>query len=339
MNHSRALSYDDVTLIPQYSEIESREHPDTTVTLGGLKLSAPIISSNMDTVTEDEMAIAMWKTGGVGALHRFMSIDDNLAMYSKVKTSSADCFVSVGVNDWDDRMTSLYNVGARYVIIDVAHGHTKMMRDAIMGLRKKFGYDIYIMAGNVATGEAAVDLARWGANAVKVGVGGGGVCKTRVVTGHGVPMFTSVMECADALEKSEFVVDLIADGSIKASGDIAKAIVAGADAVMIGGLLGRCSEAPGERLAGGTKIVRGMASHAAQVDRGATTLPAEEGVEATVKITGPVSKTMDALVRGLKSGMSYSGAYNLTRLRVSGKWREQTQIGHFEGTPHILVNK
>lgn len=337
-----ALSYDDVTLVPQYSEVESREHPSCEMTLGGFKLSVPVVSANMDTVTEEAMAIAMWRNGGVGALHRFMSVDDNVAMYSKVVTSSADCFVSVGTNDWDDRMTSLYNVGARHVIIDVAHGHTKMMREAIEGLRKKFGYDIYIVAGNVATGEAAVDLAKWGANAVKIGVGGGSVCKTRVVTGHGIPMFTSVLECSEALDASNYTADIIADGSIKSSGDIAKAIVAGADAVMIGSMLGRCEEAPGTRIGEGAKIVRGMASHEAQVDRGTLrvdAMPAAEGVSTVVLINGPVSVTLDTLARGLKSGMSYSGVFSLLDLKIRGKWRQQSPSGHFEGTPHILVTK
>lgn len=330
----KALSYNDVILIPQYSEVPSRESPSLNVELAGYRLETPIISSNMDTVTEDEMAIAMWKSGGIGALHRFMTIEENVKMYERIRSKGKDCFVSVGTNDYEERTRALFDVGARRVIIDVAHGHTSMMKAAIEGLRKALGSSIYIMAGNVATGQGASDLAKWGANGVKVGIGGGGACKTRLVTGHGMPMFSSILECSAAIDNGDYVADIIADGGIRTSGDIVKALAAGADVVMVGSLLASSNEAPGERdTALGLKTYRGMSSHAAQANR-AGPLPAEEGVSVQIPMTGPVSWTLNELTRGTKSGLSYSGAFNIKELRSKAVWREQTDAGFFEGTPH-----
>lgn len=173
MRTSEALGFDDITLIPAFSEIESRSDPSTTVSLGGVRLETPIISANMDTVTESSMATVMWVMGGRGAIHRFMTPDQNVTEYKKTRPENGfNCFVTVGVKDWFERACKLYSAGARCFVIDVAHGHSSLMKVAVMGMRRNFP-DIVLMAGNVATAEAVRDLASWGANIVKAGVGSG----------------------------------------------------------------------------------------------------------------------------------------------------------------------
>lgn len=344
------LGYDDVTLIPKYSEIMSRSDPDTSVSLHGLSLKTPIISANMDTITESKMAIAMFQAGGIGALHRFMSIDDNVENYKQVKAAGCECFVTVGVKDYVDRSAALYDAGARYFIIDIAHGHSLLMKNALVFMRQKYK-DMTIMAGNIATGQATRDLLEWGADIIKVGVSAGSICKTRVVTGHGVPMFSSILECAHELDgflgrdrgRGKY---LIADGGIKSSGDVMKAFVAGADAVMIGSLLSGTDETPGNvvyPMSGlPSKQYRGMASSEAQGDRGwgsngLTTAP--EGVSALVPCKGPVNNILKETTMGLKSGMSYCNSENLYQIPLKAEWRQQTLSGYYEGIPHILGKK
>lgn len=361
---NKALSWDDVCLIPQFSNIISRSDPDTSVVLTGkcnrspdvgVRLSTPIISANMDTITESKMAIAMWNAGGIGVLHRFMPLERQIQEYHEVRRAGAECFVSLGLSNVTTTIRQFYAVGAKKYVIDVAHGHCVRMKEVIQEVRAH-APDILIMAGNVATPEAVYDLAEWGADIIKVGIGGGSICKTRIVTGHGVPMFTSVMECSRAADLVN--VQIVADGGIKNSGDIVKAFVAGADAVMIGSLLSGTDETPGEfelsesmkNLAASVnplaipnsakvKVYRGMASAEAQGDRqwgsnGVKVAP--EGVSTYVQCKGPVEPIIQELTMGLKSGMSYCNARNLRQIWLNAKWREQSHSAYVEGTPHIL---
>ena len=339
------LSYDDVTLRPKYSDVRSRNDVDLSTQLGGFKLSIPMMTANMDTVTESEMAVAAWKAGGIGALHRFMPPEYNVIEYLKVRNGGADCFVSVGVNDWEQRFKLLFTAGARHLIIDIAHGHCVMMKETIEGIRKNWGNEVYIVAGNIATCEGALDLARWGANAIKVGIGAGSVCKTRVATGHGIPMFSSVLDCVKAIDASDYDVEIIADGGIKSSGDVVKALAAGADAVMAGSIFAGCPEAPGWSAGSEKKLYRGMASFGAQADKSHKNGEApkrlihSEGVEAMIEKMAPVSDVLDVYAAGIRSGFSYSGAHNIKDLWAKATWHEQSFSGHFEGTPHILAKK
>ena len=335
-----SLAFDDVFLVPQFSNCVTRSDLDTSIDLGRIKFRTPIISANMDTVTESEMSIAMWQSGAMGALHRFMSIDRNVAEYKRVRSVNCDTFVSIGVKDEDlERAHALYSAGATHFIIDIAHGHSALMRHTLKVIRNTFGTNIFVVAGNVATARGVEDLVRWGADCIKVGIGAGSCCKTRVITGHGVPMFSCLLDCCSIADS--LGVKVIADGGIRSSGDIVKSIVAGADMVMIGSLLAGTPEAPGDiYYVNGEKhkSFRGMASSDAMISRykdKKNNLPVDEGVSGHVVVTGTVSNKIQQLTKGLQSGMSYSGASTLSSLQVKGNWKTQTGNGNIEGLPKV----
>ena len=337
-------TFSDVFLIPKMSECRSRSELSTETKIGNITIDVPIISANMDTVTGKEMAVAMYKAGGIGALHRFSTIDEAVRDYEFVKQSGAECFVSVGVNDDSiKRAIALKRAGARHFIIDIAHGHSAMMRHTLEVMRNTFGTDVYIVAGNIATPEAVADLAAWGADCVKVGIGGGSCCSTRVITGHGVPMFTCLVDCCEAADRAG--VKVIADGGIKSSGDIVKALAAGSDFIMAGSLFAGSKETPGEEIfRDGVryKVFRGMASTAAMIDRdnrNRADMPVGEGVKTSVPLKGSVSEIIKDLKSGIQSGMSYMNAKSLSDISIVSTWGVQTNSGHAEGTPHILGEK
>lgn len=326
-----AYTFDDIALIPQYSELTSRLDADTSVALDTHFLRAPVISANMEKVTGPNMAVAMYKAGGIGALHRFCDIKQSVIDYEIVRHKDADTFVSVGIKKEDQKRTvALYDAGARMFIIDIAHGHCVMMMNMLKWMRDKYGKNIYIVAGNVATSEATQDLVKWGADVVKVGVGGGSVCTTRVVTGHGVPTFTAILKCSHMAHAMGAKV--IADGGIRSSGDIVKSFVAGADYVMLGSLLSGTDETPGEVYQnddGSTyKVYRGSASY----DKKGTT---KEGIITQVPTKGSVCTVIESLMGGLRSGMSYCNAANLKEISQKAKWVTQSSNGVVEGRPHI----
>ena len=236
----KALSFDDVLLVPKYSEIRSRSHVNISSKL--LRdHELPVIASPMDTVTEEQMAVAMDKAGGLGIIHRYNSIEEQVEIVEKVVEqtwSMARCVDSVAAaigatGDFKERATALVEAGVRILCVDTAHGHHITMRKCLETLKKTFDNKIHIMAGNVATIEAYNDLADWGADSIRVGIGGGSICSTRLVSGHGVPTLQSVLDCA----RSTRDVIMIADGGIKTTGDMVKALAAGADFVMVGSFL------------------------------------------------------------------------------------------------------
>jgi IMP dehydrogenase len=324
LNETEQLDYNKVFIYPQYSGIISRTQVDTSVELTSkhvsdfkLTLQVPVISANMDTVTDATAAIAMSRAGGIGAIHRFMSIEENVEQFKRVAAEGASCFVSVGVNQESrERAGALYNAGARKFVIDIAHGHSLMMNEMLEWMRFRF-HDVFIMAGNIATFEGARDLFTWGADAVKIGIGPGAVCTTKNVTGVTVPQFGAVMNVCNNVFKEQYRKItpnpiLVADGGIQEIGDIAKALGAGADLVMSGRLFASCQEAPGPRI-NGQKVYRGMASKDAMLTiKDAAVLPTPEGISTVLEISG---ETMGDVVKhikgGLQSSLSYSNARNL----------------------------
>ena len=332
----KAYTYDDVLLVPQYSDIRSRSEVDISGHLGELKLTLPIISSPMDTVTESKMARTMRSEGGVGVIHRYNTILEQCEM---VKESGVGVGAAVGVTgDFVERAQALCGNGASFVCVDVAHGHHILMKEALERLRHNLPDDFHIMAGNVATLEGFNDLADWGANSIKCNIGGGSICTTRVQTGHGLPGLQTIIECA----KSDRDAKIIADGGLKNAGDIVKALAAGADFAMLGSLLAGTDESPGivfEDTNGMKyKQYRGMASKEAQHDwRGRTA--SLEGVATTIAYKGPVGEILSLLENNIRSGFSYSGARNLTELQSNAEFVVQTSASQIESSSHILLRR
>ncbi len=340
----KAICFDDVLLAPAFSSIKSREEIDLTVSLGREKFTLPIVSSPMDTVTESSMSLKMIKNGGLGIIHRYNSIEQQSALASEVFESLAEeehfgvskVSAAIGVSgDFLSRASHLFVSGVRILCVDVAHGHHSLMEQALKKLKDKFGDSVHLVAGNVATVEAFNDLSDWGADSIRVGIGGGSICSTRIQTGHGVPTLQSIIDCAASDRDST----LIADGGIKTAGDIVKALAAGADMVMLGSMLAGTSETPGQRLSSTTgqeyKVYRGMASPEAQISwRGqARSL---EGVSTTIPYKGGVTKILNNLKQNIKSGLSYTGARNIRQLQNSAKFILQTNASMNESRTHIL---
>ena len=343
MKFKEAVTYDDMLMVPQYSDIKSRGEVEITTWLGNREFSLPIIASPMDTVSGTDMATTMNKAGGLAVLHRYNSIATQQQMASDVINNadwSGQVAAAIGVTgDYLERAESLLAAGADILCIDVAHGHHLLMKKSLQTLREEYGKDIHIMAGNVCTLEGVNDLADWGADSIRCNIGGGSICSTRVVTGHGLPGLQTIFDCA----RTDRDVAIIADGGIKTSGDIVKALAAGADFVLCGSLLAGTKESPGRIIThpGGAyagypqKEYRGMASRDAQLDwRNKSSAP--EGVASYIPYKGEVATILKDLEGGIKSGLSYSGARSLTELRNKVEWERQTSAGTHESGTHIL---
>jgi IMP dehydrogenase len=339
MKFKEAVTYDDMLMVPQYSSITSRSEVDISSTLGHERvLELPILASPMDTISEEEMAVAMSNAGGMAILHRYNTIKDQVKMARCAiqKTDwTGNIAAAIGVtDDYMKRAEALISVGINTLCVDVAHGHHILMKTALENLRKEYDNHIHIMAGNVCTLEGVNDLADWGANSVRCNIGGGSICSTRLVTGHGLPGLQTIFDCA----RTDRDVAIIADGGIKTSGDIVKALAAGADFVMCGSLFAGADETPGliVHLQSGeiAKEYRGMASRNAQMDwRGKSSSP--EGVSSYVPYKGSIDHVLENITGGIKSGFSYSGARNLTELRHKVEWARQTSAGTKESETHI----
>jgi len=358
----KTLCFDDVLLVPQYSEIESRKNVDLSVsdyegndaslTPAFLPLRCPIVGSPMDTVMSPDAAATLDRLGGFGVLHRYCTVSESVKFFIEaVSKSSTDVnptpnvMVAVGATgDYLERAHALYEAGCRAFCIDVAHGHHSSMKAALKEMRLKFGDNVHIMTGNVATLEAFNDLADWGSNSIRVGVGGGSMCSTRIRTGHGIPTFQSVLECG----KSDRRALLVADGGIRNSGDVVKALAAGADLVMLGSILAGHDECPGSiiddkglsytqgKVPHGIptfKKFRGMASKEAQLNwRGKVSVV--EGESSIVAYKGPMSATVADLLEGVRSGVSYSGAATIRELQSKARFVSVTSQGVRENVPH-----
>ncbi len=347
------LTYDDVLLLPDASEVIPSEVDTKTWLTRKIQLDIPLVSSAMDTVTESEMAIAMAKAGGIGILHRNLSIEDQVAHVKKVKAVGlAGAAVGVG-EDGFKRAQALIDAGIDVVVVDTAHGHHRGVLDAIEKIKKIS--EVQIIGGNIATRAGAQALINAGADAVKVGVGPGSICTTRVVAGVGVPQITAIMEAYKACSKAG--IPLIADGGLQYSGDIVKAIVAGASSVMLGSLFAGCDESPSELVEiDGQKYkrYRGMGSLGAMQSRGEQRSYSKdrymqddvlsedklvpEGIEGKIKYRGPVTSVIHQLVGGLRSGMGYAGAPNIETLRREGRLIQITAAGLQESHPHDVAH-
>lgn len=332
-----SLSFDDVLLVPGYSDITSRKDINLTSCLGSIGLDLPVVSSPMDTITEDAMAIALDKAGGLGIIHRYNTVKEQSNQIHKAHAAGAkNIGAAIGVTeDYLDRAKYAVMAGANVLCIDIAHGHHHLMKNALKNLKSLFDGTVHLMAGNVATLEAFNDLSDWGADSVRVGIGGGSICSTRIQTGHGVPTLQSIIDCA----KTDRDTMLIADGGIKNSGDIVKAIAAGADFVMLGSLLSGTEETPVEKHwdpATGSWVYpyRGMASVEAQIKwRGHTS--SVEGVSSVVADKGSVSEVLEGLENGLRSGLSYSGSRDIKNFQSKATFIQQSTSGQIESSTHI----
>ena len=335
-NNEPTLCYDDVLLVPKYSDIRSRSEIDISTKLcDKIELSLPMLSSPMDTVSETSMADAMSNAGGCAIIHRYNSIDEQTSLISDSQAKNVGAAIGT-TGDYLERAISACEAGANMICVDVAHGHHILMKEALESLRKHFGKSVHIMAGNVATLDGINDLAAWGADSVRCNIGGGSICSTRIQTGHGVPGLQTIIECA----KTEHDVTIIADGGIKNSGDIVKALAAGADAVMVGSMLAGTAETPGDIYKDNNgvkwKTYRGMASKDAQINwRGK--YASLEGVSARVPYRGSVADVLSDIERGIRSGFSYSGARNMIELWTKSEFIVQTNAGMKESQTHITT--
>ena len=342
-----ALTFDDVLMLPRFSSILP---PNTDISLkltNNIKLKVPFLSSAMDTVTESNMAIAMAQEGGIGVIHRNLNIQKQSSEVKKVKNKKLLVGAAVGTNKEDfERAKALIDSGADLIVIDTAHGHSKKVLKTLSKL-KKIKSKIPFCVGNIATGEAAKKLYNSGADIIKVGIGPGSICTTRMVAGIGVPQISAIMDVKKALNKKN--IKIISDGGIKFSGDIAKALAAGADAIMMGSIFAGTDESPGKKFKSRGKTFkqyRGMGSIGAMSAGSANryfqsnfkdkSKFVPEGVEGRVEYKGKVSKIIYQLQGGLRSSMGYIGAKSLKEINKRAKFVKITKAGFYESMVHSV---
>ena len=342
-----SLTFDDVLLLPQYSDVLPNE---TDISLNLTKriiLKVPFLSSAMDTVTESRMAIAIAKEGGIGVIHRNLDIKRQSKQVAIVKNKKLYVGAAVGTNKEDlDRSKSLIANGCDMIVLDTAHGHSEKVLKTLSTL-KKISNKVPICVGNIATAKAAKKLYDAGADIIKVGIGPGSICTTRMVAGIGVPQISAIMEVKRALKNKD--IKIISDGGIKFSGDIAKALAAGADAIMMGSIFAGTDESPGKKFKFKGKIYkkyRGMGSIGAMSSGSANRYFQKsfkdkskfvpEGVEGRVEYKGNVSKIIYQLKGGLRSSMGYIGAKDLSHISKNAKFIKITKAGFYESMVHSV---
>ncbi len=338
------LTFDDVLLVPQHSAVESRSRVDLSVILDGLRFYHPIIPANMKTIAGAKMAYACAQQGGLAILHRFMEVEEQVQIAKDIISADGPqrFAISVGVKASDRAaFPRFYEVGVRTFCIDIAHGDSVQCSEMIHWMRSEFP-DLFIIAGNVATGEGARRLWEAGANVVKVGVGPGSLCTTRIETGNGVPQLSALMDVSRTqkyllelnrskpLDQQRKSFPFIADGGIKSAGDVVKALCF-ADMVMAGNVFAGCVETPGNII-----NIDGR-PHKEYV--GSSTYKGKhvEGVAAIVPCKGTFESVLNRLLDGLRSGCSYQGAHTLTELRDNPELIRITNAGLKESHPHDVI--
>ena len=340
-----ALTFDDVLLVPQKSEISSRSQIDLSTQIApNLKLNIPLISISVDTVTGVEMAVAMSSLGGIGCMPRFDVPKIQADKIAKVKKAGERVIGAIGLRDnYLKRAELLIKAGAYGITLDIAHAHTTNALTAISNFKNKFK-TIPMIAGTVATYEGAFDVFKAGADSVRVGIGAGTICTTRIVAASGVPQITAIME-ADRARKKFKNKYVLADGGMTKSGDLIKALASGADACMCGSLFAGTDEAPGAII---TKNGVFYKEYDASTSSTAKKVQIKkdnngrkphfnlhvEGVESLVKYKGPVSGVVEQLCAGIRSGLSYSGAHDIKELHKKAKFIRITPAGLRESYPH-----
>ena len=342
-----SLTFDDVLLLPQYSDILPSETDISLQLTKNILLKVPFLSSAMDTVTESKMAISIAHAGGLGVIHRNLNIIDQTKEIKKVKKKNLLVGAAVGTNKDDlERARSLVTNGCDLIVIDTAHGHSEKVLKTLSKL-KRIIKKIPICVGNIATAAAAKKLYNSGADIIKVGIGPGSICTTRMVAGIGVPQISAIMEVKQVLKNRN--VKIISDGGIKFSGDVAKALAAGADAIMMGSIFAGTYESPGKKFKIKGKIYkqyRGMGSIGAMSSGSANRYFQKnfkdkskfvpEGVEGRVEYKGNVSKIIYQLKGGLRSSMGYIGAKNLSQISKNAKFIKITKAGFYESMVHSV---
>ena len=341
-----ALTFDDVTLAPKYSEILPSEVDTSIILTKFLRLKIPLLSSAMDTITESKMAIAIAKAGGLGVIHRNLDIKKQIHEIRKVKKFKllVGAAVGAGINEFK-RAEAILKENIDMIVVDTAHGHTKKVAEIIKFIKKRKNKKTALCAGNIATAEAAKFLHKLGVDIIKVGIGPGSICTTRLVAGIGVPQLSAILNVRTGVKNQN--VKIISDGGIKYSGDLAKAFAAGADAVMIGSLFAGTDETPGKLIKKNGKFFksfRGMGSVGAmnkgsadryfQSKQKDVSKYVPEGVEGLAKYKGKVSNVVFKLIGGLKSSMGYLGSKQIKYLRKKPQFVKITKAGFYESMVH-----
>jgi len=346
----KGLAFDDILLLPRFTEIKREEINLAAFLSPKIKLSVPLISAPMDTVTDAKLAIALGKLGGLGVIHRNSSVENQAKEVISVKKEIPFVAAAVGVgNDLVNRLDVLVSAGLDVVVVDSAHGFSKFVVEATEYIVQKYP-QLFLISGNVATFEGAKKLISSGTNALRVGMGPGSICTTRIVAGIGVPQFTAIFETARAAGENN--IPIIADGGIRSSGDIVKALSAGASAVMLGSLFAGCEEAPGELVTvegKKYKSYRGMGSleamkegsaarYGQQYRQGQEKKLVAEGVAGLVPYRGTLEEVVTQLIGGLRSGMYYVGAKDIKELQEKAQFLKITKAGLAESHPHDIYD-
>lgn len=362
------LTFDDVLLLPGYADFSRSDIDPSTQLTKRIKISLPFVSSPMDTVTESGLAIALGKAGGIGIVHRNLSIEDQALEVKKVKDQKVLVGAALGAGKgFEERTEALVKAGVDVIVVDSADGYKKPILDATLFLKKTYP-NLDVIAGNVATTDGAQALIETGADALRVGMGPGAICTTRIVSGMGVPQITAITNAVKAARGKN--IPIIADGGIKYSGDMAKALAAGASTVMMGGFFAQSSEAPGKVIklkksqvphrfqsifakdedVYKFKEYRGMGSEGAM--RRGVEVKSEgefhgksykdrvliaEGVEGFVPVKGTVQELVDQAAGGVRSGMYHVGAKNIPELWEKAQFIQITQASLTESHPHDIL--
>ena len=332
------ICFDDILMVPQYSEVASRTSVDLKMHIGGYSwLDLPVIASPMDTVCEKDMAIAISEAGGIGIIHRFMSAKSQIKMVEEVHRHNnlgLPVGAALSTTFIEEHVEKLIKAGVSMILIDTANGHSKMAIDSVIRLKNIVGDSVHIMAGNVATVEGYVALDVAGADSIRVGIGGGSMCTTRIVSGHGIPTLSSIINVREAKDKFNLNAGIIADGGIRNTGDMIKAFAAGADAVMLGSMLAGTDESPGSLYFEGSnkfKSFRGMASKEANKDKD---IAVAEGISTMIPYKGSVKDIIKDIKGGLGSGCSYTGVDFLCNLYQDSMYTRVSSLTVKESSPH-----